>query len=1150
MALNLTEITGNILINGNVALNNSTFTGQVVGTTRQAVLTLDFKKNNASAPLDKNAIISLTVLDANGKTVDIGFDSSLDVLKGAFLFNGTYIVKLDVVDGTQTAAEQAANKISKSIKIHITGCYTTLSSFEPKIINKVDGTEIVNNLVFSNGESIIPDLDQELPFDFELDEYTLSRNGLVLTYSPYGDRTISEDGEYSLTISIKRRGLELSGDIMVKQFKRTFKIQKSFIETIDDDDIFIFNAIDNAGITNGHVYVQKDVVLDWDINEGIDEKTVTLTFYPGAKAKHLNEDSNGNMTVDANYSPEILGNFERGATYLSDYGIYRLDLTLMEYNNNKNKFIVSRYFVIERDVIRLQATKIACYDGNNMQEMATSNNVLTTDAIIPAVAYTEDLGDAIDVDIIVTFNGERVKSSEFKNGETELLQPGRYDIIGRVFEVGSSESEKNQYTRTFTFIVVEPPMSMANMNPTLIHIASESEVQNGQNFIYSGDGHNFTVKSVSNAKTEVRYTYYTVTGTEMNNAAREVTDDKPLKLKEVGTYKVRIDIKDTTLNPLTNDYLYPDNVFTKTYVFSISTTDMSANDPNKLIYINGQLLDAEKKNDIWKYLSVDSVESQFVITHPGSYHILLINKHDYNFNYSMNEYFVTVVEPEFQQKAIIISDPPAGYTVKDSYRVFINFPATASGQLRFYRDANLEKGDEWKVYPDDGILCTEPCKIYARYKDTATNDYVETKEEDAFTACPTIDKNPVVITSTDITGVKNLGRYFVACPDVRRIINHSYQGYIVRPKDYSSMSETNRQKFTNDSLTAEEFVNLFKNYKCELGDLFKEQGEYFFRVVGTNTINDNIGLSPCISFTVDHTIPPEPVLKLTSGGTEMTDNDRVTESVSILITNADHSKYRYEGFLNNRVHFRTTNTSSVMTIPKVVRDGAYCLTVVAIDKESERRSYTHFNFTITSTNVAVTGIPIKPHRYYLANDGTFKFKNNIQPYDGELLIRCDSSWVPQGDVGIYRDGLVINKFAELNKEILQLEISIENIEYDVTANRVSKDALVTLKEDLYYSLLRLMVENAALETVINSMHDYVSTAEIPALESVVTAKMEEDPIYKSLRNLNTEFANMTSKVLTNYKDNMVAIITNLKSNANSIGEIYYKSKIYDAIRRK
>ena len=1125
MALDFTGIGIQFYINGKRAANEDVFTGVVNGTKREAVLTLKVTRDDdSSVPLDENAKVECIVLDSNGKHVDIGFDSKLDKLTGKFTFNGKYTVKVTLYESTQEGST-SNQKVFTLENITITGCYTTLSSFSPDIIDKNSGVVIKNDMVFSDGEEIIPDLSQELPFDFELDSYNLTRNGLVISYSPYGDRTISDDGDYVLRITIKRRGLELSGDIMVKTFERRFKIEKSFINIITQDDIYIYNAVNNTAIVNGYVYVDKDVIIDWDLGVGIEVKSHVLNFYKDAKLRHV-DDNNGDIKIDANYPPILLGDFEKGSTILNEYGVYKLDMSLMEFNNSKNKLNLTRYFVIERDIIRLDATKISCYDANNLLTMSTNNNVTTVQEVIPAISYDEDLDDRIEVDVIAQLNGEQLKPSEFINGETILKTAGVYQLLGRVYETGTPEDERNQYTRMFTFTVVDPPKQMDGIDVVLLHKATGEEVVNGKVYEDIPAGHEFIVNRVKDSEVKVYYEHYSVTDNKTEYPLKPIDPDTPLKLTKPGNYIVRLKISDTTKNPITGDLQYPFNVYEKTYVFSINRTTLNEDDPNKLVYINGQLLDAYRLNPIWECLSIDSTEDQFIIVKPGAYNIIIVNKNVHNFNYSVNEYNITVVEPSFQQKAIITSDPPANTTVMTSFKVFITFPTSASKQHRQYKDANVNP-DAWLTYPEDGIVCTKQCKIYARYKDSSNGDWVETLEADAFTPGPIIDTSPVQITEDDILGVTHGGRYFVASVDVKRKLNHSYIAYIKEPGE-------------------QEFKEI------PLGTMFKKSGVYYYKVKATNDINGNTGESSVIRFEIDHTIPVAPVIKLTdSNGDTVANNSRTKLAVTVELENPNLNKYYYEGFLNNRLMFRTTKNVNTLNIPKVTRDGAYYLTVIAIDKQSGRREMTHKNFTIASRDIVLSGVPIKPHRYCYENN-QFKFKGNIQPYDGELLVRCNNStdWKPVGDVGIYRDGIVINKFIELDRDILQLEMATEDIEFDVTANRVATDSLSSLKKDLYYHLMRMLVDNSALIHNVNGMLEYTKSTEVPELDKIVIEKLEYNSDYKLLKNQNSELNTLSGKAMTKYREELQSVIKSLQKNADSIGELSYKANLYNVIIKK
>lgn len=1123
MALDFTGIGTEFYINGKRAANEDVFTGVVNGTKREAVLTLKFTRDGSSVPLEENTKVECTVLDNNGKTVDIGFDSSLSKLTGKFTFNGKYTIKVTIYENV-TEGNPSNQKVFNLENVTITGCYTTLSSFNPDIIDKNSGVIIKNDMIFSDGEEIIPDLSQELPFDFELDSYNLMRNGLVISYSPYGDRTISDDGSYILKITIKRRGLELSGDIMVKTFERKFKIEKSFINIITQDDIYIYNAVNNTAIVNGYVYVDKEVILDWDLGVGIDVKSHTLNFYKDAKLRHVSE-NNGKIQVDINYPPTLLGDFEKGSTILDKYGVYKLDMSLVEFNNSKNKLSITRYFVIERDILRLDATKLSCYDANNLLAMGTNNNITTTQQVIPAVVYDEDLDDRIEVDVISQFQGEQLKPSEFINGETVLDVQGVYQVLGRVYEAGTPEDERNKYTRRFTFTVVEPPKQMEGLDVVLIHKSTGDEVVNGKVYEDIPNGHEFIVNKIKDSEVKVYYEHYSVNDNKTEYPLAPIDPETPLKLTRPGNYIVRLKISDTTKNPITGELQYPFNVYEKTYVFSINRLTLSEDDPNKLVYINGQLLDAYKLNPIWECLTLDSTEDQFIISSPGAYNILIVNKNVHNFNYSLNEYNVTVVEPRFQQKAIITSDPPANTTVMTSFKVFITFPAS-SKQHRQYKDVNVNP-DAWLNYPETGILCTKQCKIYARYKDSANGDWVETFEADAFTPGPIIDDSPVQIIETDILGVVNGGKYFVACVDVKRKLNHSYIAYIKKPG-------------------STEFEEI------PLGSMFKEIGTYYFKVKATNMINNNTGESVTIRFNIDHSIPKAPQVNLTDDkGQSIINNGKTNSYVTVNLINPDTSKYIYEGFLNNRLMFRTSKNSYVLNIPKVIRDGAYYLTVIAIDKESERRSMTHMNFTIASRTITLSGVPIKPHRY-CHEDNKFKFKGNIQPYDGELLLRCNNSndWKPLGDVGLYRDGIVINKFIELDRDILQLEVSTEDIEFDITSNRVATNSLNSIKKELYYQLLRTMVDNTSLYTMVTEMLEYCKDVEIPELDKIVEEKLEFNSDYKILKNCNGELSNLSGKDISKYRKDLLDIIKSLQVNADSIGELSFKANLYNIIIKK
>lgn len=1115
MAIDFNNVDIIFKINGIRIINNAVVVGTMNGNTREALFSFSFTESIGQGK------VKCDVVDSNGKNVFIDFNDK--DYTGKFLFNGTYNIKVTLYEEQESKDTPPNEKIFVLKDLTVTGCYTTLSSFNPEIVDKLTGVIIKDGDIFSDGQSVIPDLDQELPFDFAIDEYRVTRNGLVIAYNPYGDRTIKDNGEYTIKITVKRRGTELNGDIMVKSFTRKFSIEKSFISTIQEKDIYIFNSISNSAILNGYKYIEKDIVVDWSLAPGIEVKSCVVNFYKDAKEGHIKRTDKG-IEIDADFQPILLGNFERGATILNKYGIYKMDFLLVESSNSKNKLNMTRYFLISREIITLHENLLNCYDVKNEQIVKESfNNILTSENVTPLISYDEDLDGKVVVDVVAQFNGEEFK--DFDNGETILNIQGVYTLKGRVYEKGTVDEDiKNQYTRTFTFCAVNPPRQLDSIHIDLIENESKKIVLNGTTFNEKIEGYNFIINNIKDSEVIVSYEHTDIMGVTTKSDPAVISSKNPLHIIKPGTYLVRLKIYDKTLNPMTNELQYPYNVYEKAYVFNIfKEAELEYNDPDKMVYINGQLLDASRKNPIWNSLSVDSTELNFSFTKPGSYNIITVNKNTCNFNYSMSEYDILVVNPNMQQKPTIISDPATNVSVVKSFKVFITYPSSAAKNTMMYKD-EYSDNKEWQIYPKDGIVCTKACKIFGKYRDSASGDWVENSESEAFTPGPPIDNSPVFVPDEDIIGIKNNHRYYAVTIDIKRKLNYKYTPYILYPDQ-------------------REYV------ECKLGTLIKKEGVYKVKFKVENTVNGNTGESNQITFTIDHTDPVAPVILLTdSDGHPISNNGETNSTVSIELESPNLEKYFYEGYLNNRLLFKTIDASTSIVIPKVMRDGNYSLTVVAIDKESGRRNMTHSSFKIVSRKVVLSGAPIKPHRYREENNKFF-FKDNIIPYDGELLLRCDSSWRPLGDVGIYRDGLVINKFVELDGSILQLSVSTDEVENDVITNRAISDSLSSIKKELYYSLMRMMIENSKLNDSVSFMLDYCEEAQVPELDPVVNDRIEKDAVYNLAKENNRELNRFTTKTFTKTKEKLEKSIEALQQNTDAIGEIKHLSALYKVKNR-
>lgn len=1180
MAANLSDLRIYFKINDVIVTESDSIVanGQYIGTEVGVKLGLYFE----GVPLD-GFTIECNVIDSDGKSVNINYNE--EEKYGVFKFNGDYTVQVTVFD----PSDKDNYVTDKLTNLMIRGCYTTLKAFEPLIIDDAhEGVPITNNYTVNDNLGVCPNLDQELPVDLTVESYVLSRNGLVLAYTPASsDRTVYDDGEYTLTITIRRKGSEVSGDIMVKSFTRTFTIKKSQIYIIRDNNIFIYNQFNNIAINNGATYIEKDIVLNWDLDQELEEVSTTLTFYAeadGIIGQTVDDYGRINdINVSSDFPPIVLGDFEKGGTVLSKYGVYKLQIILKCYNDERTKVTLCRWFKIKRKDIEIFPDFINCYyydNDNNLQVIDKSKdnygNFLTTDKIVPYFSYDIDEGDRVQMTISYTYDGKYYDNTNsiqeddfvFQNGVTVLDKQGVYDFNIKVKDIeyretsGDTDSTKMKI-KNFRFTIVEPPKSFKDVNVILKDITTNKEVENGYTFENVNEGfYEFAIDKIDTTKVQFACRWISaenkeyVSTTELggfieknadfNNGiyAEMMSTSDISKIKasgdesslsylkipkdQAGSYLVMLKIEDDTLG-VNGERLYPYNIYYKTYTFNIARKLLTDdNDPDKMTYINGQLLDPERKNAIWAILSDDSSELDFQITKPGNYNIVVVNKNKYNFNYSINEYNVTVVDPSMQQLPTITTDPAPSSVAYKTYKVYITYPSVAIENSKMYRLVNkLDDTDDsgWLYYPDNdlGLELDKEYYIYAKYQDYTNSDWVETF---ASYASPTIVDTEIDFDDSKLINLVSGKRYYSVTLDVKRTMNYEYTARIL--------------KYTPKNQDDANYVSIGVN---PLGTVLKYEGNYTIQVTAVNTLNGDTGSTSEINFTIDHTLPQ----KCTISG--ISNNGETTGQVNLTLGNTNYTKYLYEVYSNNRLLAKTNSQSTNIKIPPIIRNGHYNITAVAIDKETNQRSMTYLDFTISNNKITLAGTPkVKPLKYVLKADGTYAFYNNLSPYDGELLTECKdtSSWTPTGRFGIYRDGLVLNKLDELSKEIIQLSNAVGDIEVDITMNDTITQGLSSLKKELYYSLVRLLIENNALSATVSQLYDYMIDATVPPMDPAVEQRMENNSSYKLAKTNSQTLTNLSDKQLVNTVKRFESLIESLLQNSNSIGELSHLAAVYRA----
>ena len=1205
-----------------------------------------------------NSKFKFDVLDEYGKKLDVDFTLDEDPGKynvqirhsAKFLFNGIYDIKVTFFEEIEDE-NAPANEISLTVrKLQIQGCHTSLVYFTPLVDIQYGygNTQTPNqhvqldanksSIIYRTNENkqnlntVIVTLTEETPVDIAVSAVLVTRNGLNISYDMDGDTNqLIMTGDYNITITLRRRGTELNGDIMVKNIVGRFSIKESEdSELVGLNDLYVFSATNNVGIIDRSIFKDTDnVVVDWVLEEGVEVVDYSMHFYKNAKVGYINENNDDLQTYyKENYPPILLGNFNRGETILDRPGVYKLTLTVNKYNGPKKT--LTRIFVVNRTHTLANLNQQVILDnihvyyimGESAYQLGGQINpsFLTTDKVIPFVCFDiipEEYQVELDITVKYT-NSKDTERIQFVNGETVLANGGNYEIYSvAVYDPEDPDFKVVKYNLA-TFTIIPPPINLDNINISL-NLVTTNPTNNKEVLEPVINGTILTEREYDLNGSPKPITRYTMSYPEIEELDIKIYKNDTLInetnmlskrrffIEGEGSYTIKFKVKDTTENPLAKpddklEYrlLYPNNIVEKVYNLKIvDIKPFPENSTEVQVYINGLLFDPHNYSDDaptwWDKKDGDPIiigpgnvpasETAFRIVKPGSYSILIVNKNKFNFNYSINEYNLIVVDTKSFIKPII---SPDRVETDKAYKMIIKYPKTAKEGTCMYWD-KIEHNDEvWVEYPEDGIYIEgRDCEIYAKYTDSATNLEVEPDKEGVHGPIITnIVTSPEIVgvswkvnnSGNPIVGVNGRNRYSAAAVYVKRMLQHDYMAWIdgVKINKDDDRYEEGRGipiefGVLKDPITGERLEgNDLSNNK----DYYKVTVRAFRTNIPVDLSNENTYKEQTVEFYIDHTDPPEPAIVMNDrSGNIIQSNSTINNApVSILITdyNMYKDKYWFEIYSNNRCIYNNKENSHT-NIPKISIPGNYSILVVMVDRETGRRNHNSYSFTINNSPVTFSDtLKLKPllcaYTYdEQSNTYNYKYYNDNLPYDGELLIMCNieggTKWVPNGEIGIYRDGLVLNKLIDLGSSVQSLEDSLLNaadgnsVELDILMNRTIADSLGSIKKELYYSLQRMMIESAAISETVNNMYDFATTAEIPELDESVMKRIANNAAFIKSRENSSELSNLNnkkySKIISKFiNEQKTGLIDGLQENSRLIGELSYLLNVYRAETKK
>lgn len=751
------------------------------------------------------------------------------------------------------------------------------------------------------------------------------------------------------------------------------------------------------------------------------------------------------LDLDIYYTLKFEGRpleFIKGITILSMIGEYSLELTAEEAANPANKKTFTRNFKISHKKVNMSELTITVI--NQITEIPIENGDIYKIQVKP-FWLTTNLPPDIKYESWINYNGNR-RTYNKADDEDILKEYGDYVLEVKLIDTNFPTNFK-MITRNFKLI--PPTIDLSDKVIVIKNKLTDNEITEGQIF----RGKDISVQPTWNEYPTLKYSYKLYyNGSQLTNYTKHAI------LREKGYYRLNV----TAFDPN-----YPDNKVEALVNFSLQ-------DEISGIEIGDEIVDS--------YLNGLPFELGTPITETGDYNLLVVGKKKTNFKVTISEVNFKIVNPDEDQKPLILINPEIIPSIKDEIEII--YPSYGSEY-----EYKIDKG-EWKTY-EEKFFVTDNCTIYARYKDPL--HYFVSDSRDVMNIDKLPPDKPIVL------GFKEgVDTYFSVSPTVE----------YVRGVDFTA---------TLNGVPYDLGTPIF-NEVPEIRD-------YTLVVTAKKRLN-GLTASTIIKFKLDSIPPDKPKIIGVIPDVIQTDArpdvERIVNVARFLGGTLDdfdnpNSPVYYEARLNGRL----------FKLGTLVNDpDSYQVSVTAIKKINGLRATSIVAFTILHEIPE----PIGPSRLSII---PLIEDNRDKAIDGEMVVDRITS-----HISLYDDGYLISKTRELEEmlDILDKRIVMIEINLDNNAERVK--ALKILRRNLQENLNKLIAKNYEVETDINNMTSIITYLDFVDLSIIETLRKELIDIDSVTRNIRVRIDTLNTK-LYGKVDLALKIMDGLQNNSSFIGEVIW-----------